>query len=147
MGRCRRSRRRGGAALLLVVAGRPRELPAALPWPVVLDLQKDVEQAHPLECPRHRKRSGVDGAEADRSGELERLLLGSLIVARHESIELRPIRTRIGHPRRERVNAPRADDPIVLPSHGERAPPHRWGRATPRRTRRATEAEARPITL
>src|SRR5438132_11642250 len=61
MGRCRRSRRRGGAALLLVVAGRPRELPAALPWPVVLDLQKDVEQAHPLECPRHRNRPASMG--------------------------------------------------------------------------------------
>src|SRR5207237_3253806 len=146
-GRCRRSRRRGGAALLLVFAGRPRELPAALPWPVVLDLQKDVEQAHALECPRHRKRSGVDGAEADRSGELERLLLGSLIVARHESIELRPIRTRIGHPRRERVNVPRADDPIVLPIHGEVAPPHLWGGGAKRRRGSAGGAEAPPISL
>src|SRR5256885_353368 len=82
---------------LLLVSRWTGELPSALPRPVVLDLQEDVQQSHPFQRARHCKRSRVHRPEADRFCELKRLLLRSLVIARDEGVEPRAVDDRGSH--------------------------------------------------
>src|SRR2546428_4438016 len=88
---------------LSVVFGRPDQLPAVLPGPVVLHLQDDVERRHSFKSTGHGKGSCVDGPEADRLDELKSLLLGRFVVAGNKSVEPFAVDLRVGHLRSQDV--------------------------------------------
>src|SRR2546428_14039106 len=79
------------------------ELPAILPRPAVTDLQRDIQKRHALEDASHHEWAGVDGPEPDRPDELEHLVLGTLIVASHETVETGAAHRRVGPASGERV--------------------------------------------
>src|SRR5207247_1495365 len=89
--------------LALLLRCRTDELPAALPRPAVLHLQRDVEDPERLERARHRERPGVDGAEADGARERERLRLRVGVIRRDEAVERHAVHRRVRVARREGV--------------------------------------------